>query len=131
MVSKKKKKKQVFTEIESDFSAEIRNSKVFSAQIKKKRSSPKLRVIFRPNSQIQTLEGGLFSYGGAIFNFSQKIGLKSTKNMRFCIPQKPMGGARAPPRPPPLATLLHSAQQRQYVFKKRVNKKKCILHAKC
>ena len=46
------KKKKVFTEIESDFSAEIRNSKVFSAQnqvfSKKKRSSPKLRLIFRP-----------------------------------------------------------------------------------
>ena len=39
--------------------------------------------------------------GGAIFHFSQKIGLKSTKNMRFCILHKPMGGARAPPRPPP------------------------------
>ena len=43
--------------------------------------------------------------GGAIFHFSQKIGLKSTKNMRFCILHKPMGGARAPPAPP-LATLL-------------------------
>ena len=51
-------KKKVFTEIESDFSAEIRNSKVFSAQKKvvskkKKRSSPQLRVIFRPKSEIQ------------------------------------------------------------------------------
>ena len=43
--------------------------------------------------------------GGAIFHFLQKIGLKSTKNMRFCILYKPMGGARAPPAPP-LATLL-------------------------
>ena len=54
-----KKKKKVFTKIESDFSAEIGNSNVFFAQIqvvskKKKRSSPKLRVIFRPNSEIQT-----------------------------------------------------------------------------
>ena len=52
-----KKKKKVFTEIESDFSAELRNSKVFSAQKqvvskKKKRSSPKLSLIFRPNSEI-------------------------------------------------------------------------------
>ena len=31
-VFSQKKKKKVFTEIESDFSAEIRNSKVFSAQ---------------------------------------------------------------------------------------------------
>ena len=44
----------VFTEIESDFSAEIGNSNDFSAQNqviskkKKKRSSPKLREVFRP-----------------------------------------------------------------------------------
>ena len=54
-----KKKKKVFTKFETDFSAEIRNSQVFSAQNqvvskkkKKKRSSPKLGVIFRPNSEI-------------------------------------------------------------------------------
>ena len=104
--SPKKKKKKVFAKIQSNFSAEIRNSKVFSSQnkviSKKKRSSPKFRVIFLPISQIQTFEGGSFRMGGAIFHFSQKIGLKSTKNMRFCILHKPMGG---PPRPP-LATLL-------------------------
>ena len=70
---------------------------------KKKRSSPKLRLIFRPISEIQKFEGGLFSYGGAIFNFSQKIGLKSTKNVRFCILHKPMGGLE-PPAPPGYAT---------------------------
>ena len=109
--SPKNKKKKVFTEIESDFPAEIGNSKVFSAQNqvvskkKKKRSSPQLRVIFRPISQIQSFEGGCFrTGGGAIFHFSQKIGLKSTKNIRFCILHKPMGGLE-PPRPP-LATLL-------------------------
>ena len=52
------KNSDVFTKIESDFSAEIGNSNVFFAQIqvvskkkinkkKKKRSSPKLRLIFR------------------------------------------------------------------------------------
>ena len=86
--------------------AEIQNSNVFSTQNwvisknKKKRSSPKFRAIFLPISQVQTYEGGLFSYGGAVFHFPQKIGLKSTKNMRFCILYKPMGGARAPPAPP-------------------------------
>ena len=65
-----KKKRKVFAEIESDFSAEVQNSKVFSAQKqvvskkKKKRSSPKLSLIFRPNLEIQTFQGGLFSYGG-------------------------------------------------------------------
>ena len=49
------------------------------------------------------LRGALFEWG-AIFHFSQKIGLKSTKNMRFCILHKPMGGARAPPPPPGYAT---------------------------
>ena len=54
------KNSDVFTEIESDFSAKIGNSNVFFAQNqvvskkKKKRSSPKLRVIFerffRPKS---------------------------------------------------------------------------------
>ena len=53
------KKKKVFTKIETDFSAEIGNSNVFFAQNqvvskKKKRSSPKSRVIFRPKSEIQT-----------------------------------------------------------------------------
>ena len=75
----------------------------------KKRSSPKFTAIFLPISQLQTFEGGLFSNGGAIFHFSQKIGLKSTKNMRFCILHKPMGGARAPPAPP-VATLLHAVK---------------------
>ena len=50
------KNSAVFTEIESEFWAEIGNSNDFSAQNqvisekkkKKKRSSPKLRVVFRP-----------------------------------------------------------------------------------
>ena len=54
--------------------------------------------------KFKRLRGGSFRMGGAIFHFSQKIGLKITKNMRFCILHKPMGGARAPPAPP-LATL--------------------------
>ena len=75
--------------------------------------NPKFKGFFRPNlgnlqrkkkkgpiSQIQTFEGGCFRMGGAIFHFSHKIGLKSTKCMRFCILHKPMGGARAPPPPP-------------------------------
>ena len=55
------KKKKVFTKIESDFSVEIGNSNDFFAQNqmfskkKRKRSSPKLRVIFRPKSEIQTI----------------------------------------------------------------------------
>ena len=81
---KKKKNKKVFAEIGSDFSAKFGNSNVSGGAV--------------------FLWGGLFSYGGAIFNFSQKIGLRSIKNVRFCILHKLMGGIE-PPRPP-LATLL-------------------------
>ena len=40
---------------------------------KKKRSSPKLSLIFWPNSKMQTFQGGLFSYGGGgYFQFFTK-----------------------------------------------------------
>ena len=102
MISKKKKKK-VFAKIQSDFSAEIQNSNVFFAQnqvISKKKKG------LRQNSRRFFFQNfaSLNVSGGAIFNFSQKIGLKSTKNMRFCILHKPMGEARAPPPPPGYAT---------------------------
>ena len=42
-------------------------------------------------------------FGESIFNFGAKIGLKSTKNVVFCILLKPMREARAPR---PLATVL-------------------------
>ena len=113
---KKKKKKKVFAKIQSDFSAEIQNSNVFFAQNqviskkkkkkkKKKRSSPKFKAIFLPKfRKFKRFRGGSFRMGGAIFNFSHKIGLKSTKNMRFCILHKPMGGLEPPPPPPGYAT---------------------------
>ena len=63
------KNSDVFTKIESDFSAEVGNSTVFFAQIqvvskkkKKKRSSPKLRVIFWPKSEIQTFFSPMFRW---------------------------------------------------------------------
>ena len=72
--------KKKFTEIGTYFSAKFENSNVW---------------------------GGLFFFGGgAIFNFSQKIGLKSTKNVRFCILHKPMGGS-SPPAPPLLRYCIH------------------------
>ena len=67
------KKKKVFTEIETDFSSNFTNSDVWG--------------------------GAVFVWGGAIFNVSQKIGLKSTKNMRFC-----------------LATLLLAWKQRKWTY---------------
>ena len=71
-----------------------------------------LRRIFRPRSEIHTIllaesRQQLHNFGtqipsrGAVFSFSAKIGLKSTKNMRFCILYRPMGGGLGPPSPPP------------------------------
>ena len=107
----KKKKKKVFAKIQSDFSTEIRNSNVFSAQNqviskkKKKRSSPKFTAIFLPISQLQTFEGGLFSNGGGYFPFfTENRPQKHKKHAFLNTSQASGGGARAPP--PPLATLL-------------------------
>ena len=66
--------------------------KLGDLQKKKKRSSPKFRAIFLPISQVQTFEGGLFSYGGGLFSI--------------------FFGARAPPAPP-LATLLYSRKAKK------------------
>ena len=83
-------------------------AKLGDLQKKKKKG---LRQNFSPKfRKFKRLRGGSFRMGGAIFHFSQKIGLKSTKYMRFCILHKPMGGARAPPAPP-LATLLVTTLQ--------------------
>ena len=108
-VVSKKKENKVFTEIETDFPAEIQNSKVFSAQnqvVSKKRKKKRglhrnWDWFFGQIRKFKRLRGAVFLWGGAIFNFSQKIGLKSSKNVRFCILHKPMGGTRAPPPPPP------------------------------
>ena len=100
---RKKKKKKVFTEIETDFSAEIRNSKVFSAQNQmvsiKKRSSPKFRLILWPNSEIQTFEGGCFPMGGLFSIFHKKSASKPPKTCDFAYFTS-QWGARAPPPPP-------------------------------
>ena len=95
--NKKKKKKRSSPKLRVFTKAFFRLNLGGLQKKKKKRSSPISRLIFRPISQIQTFEGGLFSNGGAIFHFSQKIGLKSTKNMQFCILHKPMGGGSSPP----------------------------------
>ena len=104
MVSKKKK---VLTEIESNFSAKIENTDVFSVQ-KKKRSSPKLRLIFRPKSEIQTLFhtesrhllhdfGTQFPLGGGCFPFFTKNRPKKQQKRAILHTSPANGGARAPP----------------------------------
>ena len=99
------KKKKVFTEIETDFSAKIGNSNVLSAQNqvvskkkKKKRSSPKLKLIFRPHSEIQTFEGGCFPLGGSFQFFTKNRPQKHQKRAIFHTSQA-NGGDRAPPPP--------------------------------
>ena len=81
-----KKKKKIFAEIESNFSAKVRiffRSKTGGLQKKKKKIFAEIYSDFTAKFGNSNVSGGLFSYGGAIFNFSQKIGLKSIKNVRF------------------------------------------------
>ena len=112
------------SEIQSFFSPKVGWS---PQKKKKKKSSPKFRVIFWPKSEIQRffllkirwspkkkkkkvfakIEAAISSnfansdiWGGAIFHFSHQISLKSTKSMRFCTLHKPMGGGSSFPRPP-------------------------------
>ena len=101
---KKKKKKKVFAKIQSDFSAEIRNSKLFSAQNqviskKKKRSSLKVRPVFHPNSLKFPAESLMpnLPRGGPCLNFAHFT-------MQFCNPSDPKGGAMAQCPPPPKYT---------------------------
>ena len=117
----KKKKKKVFTEIETDFPTNIGNSNGFSAlkqvvsktKKQKKRSSPKLRLIFRPKSEILTLFqaetrhvlhnfGTQFPLGGLFSIFHQKSASKAPKMCDFAY-FTIMYAARAPP-PPGYAT---------------------------
>ena len=56
---------------------------------------------FGRNPKFKRSRGGCFPKRGAIFNFSQKIWLKTTKNVQFCILHKPMGELEPPPPPAP------------------------------
>ena len=67
----------------------------------KKRSSPKLGLIFRPNPEIQTFEGGLFSYWGGYFQFFTKNWPQKHQKRAILHTSQANGGARAPPAPPP------------------------------
>ena len=108
-------KKKVYTEFETDFSAQIGNSSVFSAQIGNSSvfsaqnqvvsKKTNLRLIFRPKSEIQTFEGGCFPMGGGLFSiFHKKSASKPPKRCDFAF-FTANGGGLEPPLPP-LATLL-------------------------
>ena len=83
-----------------------------SKKKKKTRSSPKLRLIFRPNSEIQTFEGGCFPMGGGYFQFFTKNRSQKHQKRAICILHKPMEGLQ-PPRPP-LATLLDESSRTHF-----------------
>ena len=78
---------------------------------KKKRSSPKFRAIFLSISQVQTFEGGLFSYGGGYFPFFTQNRPQNHKKHAILHTSQANGGGSSPPRPP-LATLLLVATER-------------------
>ena len=111
VVSKKNKKKGLHRNWDWFFGRNRKFKRFFrpkSSGLQKKKKKGLHRNwdwFFGQIRKFKRMRGGCFPMGGSIFNFSQKIGLKSTKNVRFCILHKPMGRARAPP-PPPLATLL-------------------------
>ena len=107
----------VCPKIETKFLEKLGNSNVSSAQnqvVSKKKGlhwnwvlffgqNRKFQRFFTPNHNIYCTTSALNFLWEGCFQFSSKIGLKSNKNVRFCILHKPMGEARARP---PLATLL-------------------------
>ena len=108
------------SEIQSVFLAEIRWSP-------KNRSSPTLGELLNqklhhsgPNNGKSFTTSAPKSLWGTVFIFGAKIGLKSTRNVLFCIFFRLMGEARAPRPPPWLRYQVDCRQQLytnlQYIF---------------
>ena len=105
----KKKKKGLRQNSEGFFGQNPKFKRFFRPKLGDLQKIKKKKKGLRQNSgqffsqfrKFKRLRGGSFRMGGAIFHFSQKISLKSTKNMRFCILHKPMGGGLEPPPAPP------------------------------
>ena len=99
----KKKKKKVFAKIQSDFSAEIQNSNLFSAQ--NQVISKKKKKGLRQNSgrfffqfrKFKRLRGALFVWVGLFSIFHRKSASKAQKTCDFAYFTSQWGGARAPP----------------------------------
>ena len=121
--------KQFIKNWDGFFGRNLKLKRFFRAKTGDLEKKTKLRRIFRPKSAVETVfplkdrwspkkkrffcpnHGNSFSTpspnpfgGGAVFIFWAKIGVKSTRNVQFCILFRPMGGSSPPP--PPLATLL-------------------------
>ena len=101
-----KKKKKVFAKIQSDFSAEIQNSNVFSAQneVISKKKKKGLRQnsgrFFSQFRKFKRLRGGSFRMGGLFFIFHRKSASKAQKTCDFAYFTSQWGGS-SPPAPPP------------------------------
>ena len=117
-----KKRKKVFTEIETDFSAKIGNSNVFSAQkqvISKKKKITEIETNFsakigysnafsdRITTSTSQLQHPISFGGGAVFNFSPKSASKAPKTCDFAYFTSQWGGLELhkPPPPPGYATV--------------------------
>ena len=99
----KEKKKKVFTEIETDFSAEIENSNVFSAQnqvvSKKKKGLHQNWDWFSANFGNPNVWGGtVFLWGGYFQFFTKNRPQKHQK--RAILHTSQANGGLEPPRPP-------------------------------
>ena len=102
-----KKTKKVFTEIETDFSAEIGNFNVFfrpksGGLHKKLKVFTKIETDFSALIGNPNVWGGLFSNGGGgYFQFFTKNRPQNHQNGAILHTSQANGGTRAPPRPPP------------------------------
>ena len=142
----KKKKKKVFAKIQSDFSAEIPNSNIFSAQnqviSKKKKKKKGLRQksgrFFSQFRNFKRMRGGSFCMGGGYFPFFTENRPQKHKKHAILHTSQANGGGSSPPPPPPwlrywirdckmllpkhkkttiaINISLQSAQQRQFVL---------------
>ena len=90
---------------------------------KKKKSSPKLRLIFRPKSEIQTFKGGCFPLGGLFSIFHKKSASNAPKTCDFAYTYVTF----TPPPPPPPPGYATGCGTIQKSIMKDLNSLICIL----
>ena len=100
----KKKKKTSSPKFRVIFRPKSKIQRFFPPKIRcspKKRSSPKFRIIFLPISQVQTFQGGLFSHGGGYFPFFTEKPASKAQKTCDFAYFTSQWGGSSPPRPPP------------------------------